>query len=264
MNARRAFTLVELLVVAGVLVVLVALVLSALSRAKGLAHSAVCKNNLSQVGRAMQMYVSDFDVYPSAMGGGGPPFRIWADQLAPYNPINWTNVTWHCPTFIAEGGKVIWQPPPPEGGHFKVSGSYAYNGFGTRGYEISSSGEFGKWPWLGLGDLNLTVRDNRIVAPSEMYAVADARPIQYQNSGGFVGRVEMEPWQLLPSILNAQFTEANPPHAEGYNLLFADGHVNLAKRTDYLYPPRTARNWNRDNKAHLELWCPTSEWVITK
>jgi len=25
-------------------------------------------------------------------------------------------------------------------------------------------------------------------------------------------------------------------------------------RSDYLYPPRSARHWNRDNKPHPETW----------
>ncbi len=57
-------------------------------------------------------------------------------------------------------------------------------------------------------------------------------------------------------------TEAAPPHSQGYNLLFNDAHVALVKRKDYLYPPRTAHHWNRDNQPHPELWSPTSHWAV--
>jgi prepilin-type processing-associated H-X9-DG protein len=130
-------------------------------------------------------------------------------------------------------------------------------GYGTNGLEMVRKG-----PWLGLGDLKLIVPENRVVAPSEMYAVGDTRPFQLQGQTGFNGAVEMHPWQLFPSGLNAKFTEAKPPHADGYNLLFVDGHVQLVKRQDYLFPPRTAPNWNRDNQPHPELWSPTNDWVI--
>ncbi len=43
----------------------------------------------------------------------------------------------------------------------------------------------------------------------------------------------------------------------GYNIVFCDGHLSLVKRNDYLFPPRTARNWNRDNQPHPEAWAPT-------
>jgi len=105
------------------------------------------------------------------------------------------------------------------------------------------------------------VPENRVLAPSEMYAVGDARPVRNWLDTGFVGRVEMQPWRLLETVINSG-TEAKPPHGEGYNLLFADGHVSLVKRRDYLYPPRTTKNWNRDHQPHPELWSPTNEWVI--
>jgi prepilin-type N-terminal cleavage/methylation domain-containing protein len=124
----NGFTLVELLVVIVVISILAALLLPVVGRAKEQARSVSCKNHLHQIGLAMQMYVADHNMYPSGMGGGGPPFKTWPDQLAPYNPISWTNLAWHCPTYLAEGGIVRWQPPPANGGEFKVSSSYAYKG----------------------------------------------------------------------------------------------------------------------------------------
>jgi prepilin-type N-terminal cleavage/methylation domain-containing protein/prepilin-type processing-associated H-X9-DG protein len=258
----EGFTLMELLVVIAIIAILAALLLPALAGAKEQARSASCKNHLHQIGLAMQMYVSEHNIYPSAMGGGGPPFKTWPDQLAPYNPVNWTNLAWHCPTYLAEGGIVRWQPPPLNGGGFKVSSSYAYNGHGMFGYEFHGATGFAKGSWLGLGDLKRTVRENSIIAPSEMYAIADVRPVQYQNDPGFSGWIEMKPWKMWPSGLRAKDTEAKPPHSQAYNLLFVDGHVSRVKRKDYLYPPRTAQFWNRDHQPHPELWGSTSEWAV--
>lgn len=255
-----AFSLTELLVVIAIIVVLAALILPAVSRAPDRTRTADCANRLYQIGVAMEMYVSENNIYPTAIGGA--PLKTWADQLAAYNPLDWTNVAWHCPTYIAEGGRVVRQLPPPGGGPFTAFSSYAYNSYGMLGYGTNGKALASKSSWLGLGHLRLTVPENRVVAPSEMYAVADTRPLRYEGQSGVQGSVKMNPWNFFPPSVQSKDSEANPPHADGYNLLFADTHVSLVKRCDYLYPPRTAQNWNRDNQPHPEFWCPTSEWAV--
>jgi prepilin-type processing-associated H-X9-DG protein len=56
--------------------------------------------------------------------------------------------------------------------------------------------------------------------------------------------------------------ETPPPHGNSYNILFVDGHGALVKRRDFLYPPRTASDWNSDNQPHPEAWAPASDWVV--
>ena len=58
---KRAFTLVELLVVIAIIAVLASLVFPALRGARQSANSAICINNLRQLGAGAQMYWSDYD-----------------------------------------------------------------------------------------------------------------------------------------------------------------------------------------------------------
>jgi prepilin-type processing-associated H-X9-DG protein len=256
-NEIAGFTLVELLVVVATVAVLAALLLPALSAAKNQGRSAVCKNHLNQIGKAMTMYVSDYNIYPTWS-------NPWENKLIPYEPLSWTNTSWHCPKYLAEGGLVAWQPPPPGGGTTKAWTSYSYNAFGMQGQGFSGMSVVSKGPPLGLGTMQWgsLVHDHLVVAPSQLYTVADSRPIWDQKADGFIGGQWMNPWLLLPSLLNANYTEANPPHSRGYNMLFADAHVDLAKRKDYLYPPRGAHNWNRDNQPHPEEWSASNEWAV--
>ena len=75
----------------------------------------------------------------------------------------------------------------------------------------------------------------------------------------------MSPWKYEYHLANGRtviHVETAPPHGPGYNMLFVDGHAALVNRSDYLYPPRTAHNWDRDNQPHPEAWAPRSEWVV--
>jgi len=56
---RSGFTLLELLVVIAVITLLAALLLPILSNARRKAHRISCKNNLGQLGKAMQMYTGE-------------------------------------------------------------------------------------------------------------------------------------------------------------------------------------------------------------
>jgi prepilin-type N-terminal cleavage/methylation domain-containing protein/prepilin-type processing-associated H-X9-DG protein len=65
MPRTRAFTLIELLVVLAIFVLLAALLLSALIRARSSAQAAACRNNLKQWGLATQLYaVENNDFLP--------------------------------------------------------------------------------------------------------------------------------------------------------------------------------------------------------
>lgn len=72
---RRAFTLVELLVVIGIIAILVAILLPALSRAKSQANSVACLANLRSIGQAIQIYVGQ--------NKGVLPYGYWDGRGSP-------------------------------------------------------------------------------------------------------------------------------------------------------------------------------------
>ncbi|TKJ35030.1 MAG: hypothetical protein CEE38_16360 [Planctomycetes bacterium B3_Pla] len=93
---RRAFTLVELLVVIAVIALLAALLQPVLSRAKAKAREVVCLNNLKQLQTCAKLYSLDNDdflppnryVYYINTGGpsaGFDPNLTWCAGLAPFD-----------------------------------------------------------------------------------------------------------------------------------------------------------------------------------
>ena len=74
-NLRRAFTLVELLVVIGIIAVLIGILLPALGRAREASKSTACLSNLRQLGMAYMMYANDNKGYLPASSRGGSPLN---------------------------------------------------------------------------------------------------------------------------------------------------------------------------------------------
>src|SRR2546421_2291711 len=69
---KRGFTLVELLVVIGIIALLISILMPALSKAREQAKRVACGSNLHQMAMALQMYANDNKgFYPYSLGYEG-------------------------------------------------------------------------------------------------------------------------------------------------------------------------------------------------
>ncbi len=75
MFSRRAFTLVELLVVIGIIAVLVGILLPTLNKARESGRQAQCLSNLKQIATATVLYCNDYKGYFPAASGQGAGWR---------------------------------------------------------------------------------------------------------------------------------------------------------------------------------------------
>lgn len=256
-----AFTLVELLVVIGIISLLVALLLPALNRAREHANRLKCAANLRSIGQAMTLYVQRYARYPAAIfdGPGMPEAGVWPARLRPL--AGGSRDVFHCPS---RGERFRWSetsPAPVFGatGYLVDFGyepgeplvyrgapfSYAYNGNGASGdYALSLQRGLGIWPRHRLIDHNYSgeMPASRVRRPAEMIAIAD-------SDGNAVMDYAMVP--RLSSMI--------PPgrvHAGGANVLFCDGHVTHYRQEDLLISERPTpaeahkiRMWNNDHST---------------
>lgn len=262
-RGEGGFTLVELLVVIGIISVLAALLLPALARAKLAAYRVQCASNLRQIGLGLSLYVDDYNKYPAfgdtrRKGLTTEPRSVFWDAKILTDagdnrglfvcpgiprverlPANlWSNPndriltnTWT----LKDAENVIWP-----------NRSYGYNGAGVGlvfAPEIMKSKLFG----LGLDPMLENYRElpqlaylsaSSIKEPSDLIGVVDYNPLQDDDGDG----------DLHPDAIYS-LTLTGSRHRGKANVMFCDTHVNYTP-TNQLTMKSFRPQWNWDHQGH--------------
>jgi prepilin-type N-terminal cleavage/methylation domain-containing protein/prepilin-type processing-associated H-X9-DG protein len=255
---KKAFTLIELLIVISIIAILASLLFPAFSQAKSRAQSIQCKNNLHQIGLGVQMYVHDNQHYP--MYGRSrsvvePIGSKWYRDILPYIQNKWTNNLFKCPSykfFVFDGTSI-------ESHSIHVSlGSYGYN-FGIANEQgIYLYGLAGKFTGNALIDRDNSVSENDIRHPSQMIALGDSLSIT-DDKKLVLGmeilsrKLHYDAWKVL--VVSER---ASSRHNTKLNYAFCDGHVDSLKTKDILLGKQDQflKLWSSDGISHNELLSP--------
>jgi len=222
-NRRHAFTLVELLVVIGIIAILIALLLPALKRAREQARTTACLSNLRQIGIGFQMYATLTGGWFANCGRGGY-FRLqpvasggrncsYPERLVLHGAIKQTaNFTSH----NAVQGRGLFKCPNADGAYQQGNSGPDYDGYGMNRFVAPESGT--KIGFIKYAKL----RPDRILL-ADGYKLINVGTTKAYNTGAFNGGT------LAVFLRHGRQIRSGFNSYSGACYLFPDGHAEWSE-----------------------------------
>lgn len=271
-RARPAFTLVELLVVIGIIAILIAILMPALQRARVQAQQTQCLSNMRQIGTTLTMFANEhkgflvkawFNSGPSDPATGDLSWNYrddgsehtweWSYVLSTY--VNKSQNVFRCPSDPAQDANVnddFFYVVQLQGGQKE--------GY-PRSYRLNIS---------NMGGPFKAIRISQLKSASKAIVVAEGR----KGVGG-AGWNQLSTWEadngvVLPTFTPTQRTpesnvaydrhslkpdnKSNPTFNGRSNYVFADGHAESLEFKDTWDASLGTRNNGTGPYPNLSMW----------
>ena len=255
-NRRRAFTLIELLIVIAIIAILAAILFPVFAAARENARATTCANNLKQLGLAFTQYAQDYDeTYPIDVSGVNGVWIGWDTLVSPYVGLqaNYTatgtnaaptSAFYLCPddtlphynggstSQTVEGRSYAEAAELYDGGfaHACITGTCYYSVGGGQVFPGRQTSEFPSTSttfmlveqhsignFMGSSNFFYCFGPFNSIEPGG--GIAGSTSSDTQDCAGYVSGTS-----VTYSCTTAQALEA-PSHKGGWNYLYVDGHV---------------------------------------